>query len=378
MKKISSSWLTAEKRVLEGTRSRLYDASEHEWHFCHHPALGVFNGRLYAMWSNGRVGEDEPGQRVLYAVTSDGDHWSAPQVLCASWPGSQGYEKTLTAVGFYAYEETLNAYIASYEYESYELVTDSQGNARNGKLCCNPMLYVMTSRDGEHWSEPQSLDLPLAVVCGPRKLRSGRLLMEGNWAHAYTDDPSGLSGWKFAGYCPDDVELEKPLRDDPTYFWKVAKAMNLEGHLCEGSFIEEKDGTLHMMYRSTFRPLLLWQTDSTDGGEHWSLPEKTDFPNGESKFHMEQLPDGRWAYVGNPEQDMSRCPLVVSISEDDGMTFTRHYMIETERVSRKFPGLYKGGIYGYPHMTVYGDSLYVIYSIWKEDVAVHRIPFACL
>ena len=372
MRRIENTWLSARrKEVLEGERSCLYDSAKQEWHFCHHPALGVFQGTLYAMWSNGPCGEDEPGQRVQYAFSSDGSNWSEPQILCPAWMGKKGYEVVLTAAGFYACEDQLNAYISSYEYETYEVQADRLGRTRLGANCIDPKLYVLTSRDGIHWSEPQDLSLPMSAVGGPRKLRSGRLLIEGNWAHAWTDDPKGLTGWTLSGFCPDNVDMNEPPRDDPSFFWKVSERLGLDAHLCEGSFVEGKDGTLHMLYRS-YTPWL-WQSDSYDGGESWTFPEKTDFPDGNSKFCMRKLPDGRWIYVGNPGPDRARCPLVISVSEDDGWTFDTHYQIETEMVPVRFPGFAKGGIYGYPNVAIDGGFLYIIYSVWKEDMIVQRI-----
>lgn len=367
---IASTYLTAEKKALPGKNVCLYDAARETNHFCHHPALGVFQGRLYAMWSNGRKGEDEIGQRVLYARSADGENWSAPRVLCEPFKGTRG-PTTLTAAGFYAREEQLCAYVASYEYESLEPTFDKHGCSRLGSGCVRTALYALTSGDGESFSAPLNMNVPLCPNYGPRRLSSGRLLMTGNWAHAYTDDQSGLSGWTLRGFCPDALLPERPPRDDPSFFWKVSKAMGLSGALCEGAFVETADGVLHMLHRS-YGPTL-FESGSADGGEYWSLPEPATFPNGNSKFWLGRLPDGRYAYVGNPGPDSSRCPLVLSLSKD-GLTFDMHYLIETEKTARKFPGIYKGGIYGYPDAAVFGGALYVVCSRWKEDILVRKIP----
>ena len=371
---ISSTYLTAEKTPLAGEKVCLYDANRETNHFCHHPALGVFNGKLYAMWSNGKDGEDEIGQRVLYAVSEDGVHFSAPRVLCEAFMGEKT-PVTLTAAGFYAANGRVNAYVAAYEYEHLEAFKDKHGNARLGSGCVRTALYALTSADGETFSAPRSLGVPLCPNYGPQRLRSGRLLMTGNWAHAYTDDENGLTGWRLRGFCADESLLEQPVRDDPSYFWSVSKAMGLPGSLCEGAFIEDQDGALHMLYRG-YGPVL-YQTDSLDGGESWSYPEKTDFPNGNSKFWLGRLPDGRCVYIGNPGPDTDRCPLVLSLSED-GRAFTKHFLLETERVPRKFAGIYKGGMYGYPHAAVFQNALYVIYSLWKEDIIVQKISLDLL
>ena len=50
---------------IAGEHALLYQATEEDYKFCHHPNLVVYKNRLHAMWSNGLVGEDENGQRIL-------------------------------------------------------------------------------------------------------------------------------------------------------------------------------------------------------------------------------------------------------------------------------------------------------------------------
>ncbi len=374
MSHIASDFLIVPNSPLAGERTCLYDAALNEWHFCHHPALGTFGDRLFAMWSNGLTGEDELGQRIMYAVSEDGKSWSAPRVLCEAFEGKR-MRRVLTAAGFHTYGGKLIAYIAAYEYKALDEVVDQNGMTRRGKDCVETALYAMTSEDGEHFSEPTNLNVPICPNYGPLVLQDGRLLMTGNWAHAYTNDPFGLRGWTLRGFCDDPGKLEMPVRDDPSYFWGVSQAMGLEGALCEGAYLQDDNGTIHMLHRSYGQ--WLYESDSHDGGEHWSLPEATRFPNGNSKFCLGRLPDGRCFYVGNPALNSNRCPLVLSISET-GMRFSKHYMIEMQPTRRKFDGYVKGGMYAYPHAICRGDSMYVIYSLWKEDIYVLKIPLVDL
>jgi len=50
------------------------------WWYNHHPSIVNFKGKLIALWSNGLIGEDSPGQRVVFSVSADFKHWSAIQV----------------------------------------------------------------------------------------------------------------------------------------------------------------------------------------------------------------------------------------------------------------------------------------------------------
>ena len=68
-------------KTIEAARTCLYDAAANEYHFCHHPHITAYKDKLYAMWSNGKQGEGEIGQRILYAVSKDGETWTKPCVL---------------------------------------------------------------------------------------------------------------------------------------------------------------------------------------------------------------------------------------------------------------------------------------------------------
>ena len=187
----------------------------------------------------------------------------------------------------------------------------------------------------------------------------------------YTDDPKGETGWTLTGSPPFPYE---PLYDDSEGFELRAKKYNKEW-ACEGSFFQTDDGVLHMLQRTGKHRLLV--TESHDNGETWSESVPTQFSDCGSKFHCGRLPDGRFYIVSNPDAVSGRCPLVLSISKD-GEDFDQEWIIDDEVRPLRIPGLYKGGIYGYPHSLIYGDSIYIICSINKEDVHVYRVLLADL
>ena len=67
-----------------------------------------------------------------------------------------------------------------------------------------------------------------------------------------------------------------------------------------------------------------------------------------------------------------RCPLVLSTSWD-GEDFDREYVIDDRIVPKRFEGRCKRGIYGYPHSILEGDRMYVICSVYKEDIHVYAV-----
>ena len=112
--------------------------------FCHHANLGVFDGKIYAMWSNGLVHEDRDGQRVLYCRSSNGVDWSKPMVL-AEDPDGMGGSKWCMAAGFHAADESTGSLLFGV----------SLGDT--GKDTGNANLYAKTSPNGVQWDHGRTL-----------------------------------------------------------------------------------------------------------------------------------------------------------------------------------------------------------------------------
>lgn len=323
-----------------------------EWLYNHHASIIHFKDRFVAIWSNGMVDEDSPGQRVVYATSKDFKHWSALKTLAN--PGKVNDTLTvLTAAGLYRYKGTLVAYYGDYD------------KHRN-----NTHLWAKTSTDGEHWSEPLDMHLPVVPNHGPEVTNSGRLIISGNFTFPYTDDPHGLSGWKLSSFYPDSLYKQ----DNPAMFYAPAAKSGLPP-LCEGSFFETDDKILHMLLRVTGKGWKghLWLTESRDNGNSWSRPAEAPFSDNDSKFHFGRLPDKRFYYVGIPDtlHHYDRNPLVLSLSAD-GKSFDKNYIIANELYHLKKEGLWKGGQYGYPHTIIYNGHMYVIISRQKEAIETLR------
>ncbi|MHC4982748.1 MAG: exo-alpha-sialidase [Planctomycetota bacterium] len=344
----------AERPKLATERVFLY-RPEREWTYSHHPHITCFKGRFFAIFSNGRKDEDAPGQRVMLSSSGNFSQWAKPVPLVDSLPGKHGGDLVLTAAGFHQHEGELVAYFGQYQYDKSET-----------------SLRAVTSSDGENWSPIRDIGIPVNPNHGPQGTASGRLVISGNISFPYTDDPSGLTGWKMTGIYPSDLAC---ISDNPATFWLVQESMGWPAALCEGSFYQTDDGVIHMLLRSTgegFRGRL-WVTESEDNGDTWSAPRETKFTDNDAKFHFGRLPDGRFYYVGcpDPRPPWTRSPLVLSVSQD-GAIFDEHYLLADEPYEMKREGLAKTGQYGYPHTMIHDGFLYVIVSRLKEAVEVIR------
>ena len=343
---------------LQIQRAMIY-APDANWLYSHHASITRFRDMLIALWSNGRVDEDAPGQRVVFAVSRDFFHWSAPAVLAVPsiWHGDTA--NVLTAAGFHQSGDTLVAYYGEYSPRRQ-----------------HTHLFARLTTDGEHWSGAVDMHLPVNPNHGPEAIAGGRLLISGNFGFPYTDDPRGLSGWKMSSFYPDSLFQE----DNPATFYAPAEKMGLPP-LCEGSFFQTGEGVLHMLLRVTGKGWKgrLWLTESRDSGSHWSFPVETRFTDNDSKFHFGRLPDGRWYYVGIPDtlHHYARTPLVLALSVD-GHVFGKQYLIADQAYTLRKAGLWKGGQYGYPHTMVDGGYLYVIVSRQKEAIEIIRFAISQL
>jgi hypothetical protein len=358
---------TAKRLSVE--RSFLYQPST-EWTYSHHPHITHFNDRFYAIWSNGHVNEDDVGQRVLISRSSDFITWSDPMPLLDSQPGKHN-ELVLTAAGFHKYEDFMVAYIGQYEYEP-ECVKNG-ARLPDDSDHMDTLLRAMVTLDGMTWQGPISMRIPIVPNHGPQPTSSGRLIISGNISFPYTDDPTGLSGWKMTGIYP--AEMASDIVDDSESFHLVQEEAEWPVGLCEGSFFETDDQVLHMLLRSNVDKL--WITESTDDGTTWSEPLETNFTDNATKFHFGRLPDGRFYYVGcpDPTPDYQRSPLVLSLSKD-GISFDQHYILADQPYKQLSQGLYKGGEYGYPHTLLHDNALHIIISRQKEGVEVLRVQLS--
>jgi hypothetical protein len=329
-----------------------------EWTYSHHQSITFFKGRFYAIWSNGRQDEDAPGQRVLMASSADFKTWTTPKPLVDSVT-EKGVERILTAAGFHQHDGTLVAYFGNY-----------------GPNKETTRLQAVTTTDGEHWSAPREMGVPVNPNHGPQRTASGRLIIAGNISFPYTDDPTGLADWKMTGIYPKDMAAT--IKDDPASFREVAKTQGWSAALCEGSFYQTDDGVLHMLLRNTAKQNArrLWLTESRDNGATWSAPVETEFSDTNTKFHFGRLPDGRFYYIGNPV-GRGRTPLALSLSRD-GVRFDRHFILGDTHYEMRRQGRWKGGEYGYPHSIIHDGRLYVIVSRQKEAVEVLRVALSDL
>jgi hypothetical protein len=373
---ITNRWGEAKTTRLDLDEIRIFKGPPGAAYNHHHQIL-FDRGRLYASWSNGITHEDNPGQRMLFAVSDDeGRSWS-PEAQISAPPAEK--TSTYTAMGIRSHQGRLIAYYGHFSYDPIGFdasgvvlskpILDHRGDAsiwvRKNTFC-----DARISQDrGATWGKPVRVLDKFVPNLRPFPLRNGRLMMTGNVTFPYTDDPAGIRHWKTAGL----PRLPKWTVDNPEGFLKACSYRNDPRDYCEGSFFQTDDGKIHMMLRTL--PIgadkhngLLAVTESSDNGETWSEPLLTSYTDCSCRFHFGRLPNGLFFGLSCPNPKGARTPMVLATSRD-GVVFDRHYILGDAAATKpRVPGHAKGGAYGYPSCDIANDKMYIVFSRSKEDI----------
>ena len=325
----------------------LYRATERTYRFCHHPNLVRRGDEVWCMWSNGRVGEDEPGQRILFskARVANLKKWSRPQQLAVD-PAGRG---ACVASGWVVDGARLVA-----------LYTITGGTNFDPRTA----LFAREAKASGGWSKARRL-LPGFFIAGPVRMANGDLLIAGEhvgdgratgrMALYRTTARDGLSGWLRCPIAPMDLKV----------FGYTEPAPYVLGN-----------GVVVCPFRNYSG--VLYASESRDSGRSWSVPAATNFPDSLARHATGRLPDGTVFLINNASaKRLDRSILTIALSRD-GRKFGRAAVIKNEATKVRFEGKHKLAGWQYPHAIVVGDDLLVAYSVNKEDVRLARIPLEAL
>ena len=137
---------------------------------------------------------------------------------------------------------------------------------------------------------------------------------------------------------------------------------------------------------------VVFRSESRDDGETWSSAVPIALPNNNSGICAAALHDGRIVLAHNPVAGSwgVRCPLVLSVSDDAGVSWQQRVVIEDgrtpldgERPSLPRPGGFDAhdtgvltdgvGEYSYPTVVVNGDQVLVSYTWQRRAIALATV-----
>ena len=318
-----------------------------------HNYLIHFDGRYWAMWSDGPSIEDMVGQVVKYSVSDDGINWSEPDYLTyypdGSGPDSPHYNTRTNegfrwiARGFWVYDDQLLALAsldeaAGFFGESLEL------------------LAFRWNEETQEWDDYAQVYDNAINNFPPKQLPNGEWLMSRR-TYDYSErgveflvgGTEAINQWESFSVFGTASEL---AAEEP-YWWILPDGKSLMA-----------------LFRDNNRSGYLFRSFSVDNGRTWSTPVRSDFPDARSKFHGLRMSNGTYVLVNNSHFE-HRQWLTLALSED-GMVFDRlFFLVEGD----------SNGV-DYPHVMEHDGNLYITHSGGyggrKQSVEVQRVRISDL
>jgi predicted neuraminidase len=155
--------------------------------------------------------------------------------------------------------------------------------------------------------------------------------------------------------------------DDDGATWQASEPIVGPGNV-QPSLALCKEGNLVAYFRDNGpAPKRVMVSESRDEGMTWTSPVDTDLPDPGAGVEVIVLRSGRWVLVNN-DTEQGRHSLALSISEDEGRTWTRKY-----RLQHDTPGS-GAGSYSYPSIIQARDGrLHVTYSYTPNEMDRARL-----
>ncbi|QLH19753.1 exo-alpha-sialidase [Streptomyces sp. Rer75] len=329
---------------------------------CHASTLlSLPDGDVLAAWFAGS--REGAADVAIWLARRTGDGWGAP-VKVADEAGLPHWNPVLFATG---HGEVLLFY-------------------KTGHRIPDWRTRVLRSRDGGlSWSAPAEL-VPGADGAGgrgPVKNKPIRLA-DGGWlAPASVEEPRSAGGrW--------DAFTDRS--DDGGASWRRSAPVPLDRPAFPGAGViqpalwESAPGEVRMLLRSSCGRVC--RSASHDGGATWSTARPLGVPNNNSGLDAVRLADGRVVLAHNPvaAEWGARTPLVLSVSEGDGITWRRAVVLEDRPVSR--PGAIvpdETGVrtdghseFSYPAVVPWADGVAVVYTWQRRGIAFATVSEAAL
>ena len=227
---------------------------------------------------------------------------------------------------------------------------------------------IVSTDQGATWSAPQALVLGDRGGRGPVRNKL-IVLADGAWlAPASTEQgiwnafvdisyDAGQTWTKSAAIAINGLD-EAPLASVHSDIPVSAQSFRGRG-VIQPTLWESAPGKVHAFLRSTEGRI--YRSDSDDAGQTWSDAYPTSLPNNNSGIDLVTLANGALVLCYNPVglNWGPRTPLVLAVSDDQGQTWGREYVLEDAP-----------GEYSYPAIVAAQNQIYVTYT-WN------RLRIAC-
>ncbi len=321
------------------------------------------------MWSNHPHGEDGPGQRILYATSSDGRTWSAAVEL---FPPPQEVRPSE--------EKGLNLTATRWVVTGGKLYALANCRANIGFE--NPdRTERVDVRDGAHpFRARQIYDGFYREITGDVTGFGPIIPQGGNTPAADRLNFTALAWSDPAVQCTVAAIAEAMQNPECTPSWGGSHPQGVDSNrLCEPTVYRAADGKYVVLLRDDNYSHRMYMSVSPDGRScNPTLP--TDIPDSPSLTTSVRLDNGTVIIVGNfmasafdnrdQIQHYVRDPLMVAVSPD-GYRFETAFALRSGQQQWRTPQSEiqgRGGGGQYTSAIVHDGTLYVLYSMGKEDI----------
>lgn len=323
--------------TFKGRTSIVARGVQNETAFMHHPFIVVFDGKVFASWNDGYVGEDFAGQRVRYATSKDGMKWDDPVDLTGRHP-----KRRYTDCGFWLRDGEMFALAALRDASDV------------GKTNEDPLLLAFKyDKKTGGFGERQIIAKDFFAQNIPMRTPAGDWLILGK---------GGVGSW---GPMKSAKGGMKAIDD-----WTI-RDLPGAGKLEEAEWYTLPNGHLVSHFR-TRTPKRMMRSYSTDNGVTWTEPVVTNFPESGARHHGLKLSNGLYAFLVNPNVK-NRIPFSIALSKD-GLLYDRIAHVRNEPTKARWEGRAKSAGYHYMRGYEHDGQLYTVYTVNKEGVEVTIIP----
>jgi hypothetical protein len=291
------------------------------------------------MWSHGPAVEDLPTQHVRYATSADGLKWSEAKVLIPEPKAPYAY----IARGFWVYNGELLALAAHHK--------DKGAFGVNKELKLEAYAYDKTA---DTWKFKGVLFENAINNFPPQKRPTGDWMMTRRDARfnvsMLVGGLKGFDDWKVIPMF-DRLEAIRQFKLSPD----------------EPIWYALPDKSLVALFRDNGGSSRVFRSFSTDNGQTWSQPARTNYPNSSSKLFSLQTSAGLRLLISNANPALGRRELHVALS-DDGLVFTRMARLD---IPSPRPATLQ-----YPHVIEHDGYLFIAFSRNKTTIELVKVILA--
>ncbi|RFU63865.1 sialidase family protein [Peribacillus glennii] len=243
-------------------------------------------------------------------------------------------------------------------------------------------MYTVSEDFGHSWTESQELVQGDILPRGPVKnkvivLSNGWWIAPGSieddreW-DAFVDISKDKGHSWLKKDVPIDHKMEKEhtdriwegLKEEALWECDLEKVFQWDG-VIQPTLWESEPGRVHMLLRSTRGKI--YRSDSKDYGATWCPAYPTQLPNNNSGIDVVKFNNGDLALVYNPVSGnwTERSPISISLSLDNGASWTEPHHLELEK-----------GEFSYPAIISVDDELHVTYTWNRKNIIYHYIKIS--